>query len=286
MGRGGTSIIVDNGSTDDTLDLVRKQSGACLIANPENRGFAAAVNQGVEASDNDLILLLNPDVELLTAVDQLMDSARRHGLAAGRLVDQAGQTQAGFTLRRFPTPAALVCELCGINRLWPSNPVNRRYRCLDFNYDRPRLAEQPAGAFLMFRRDVWVKLGGFDERFYPVWFEDVDFCKLAVDAGYEIAYVPSVIARHQGGHSVGKISDGRRATYWCVSLLRYSAKHFNARAFRVMCVSVALNAIPRMLAGMVVGRTLSSVGSYLKIMRFAGHCWVNPQHVMNAPDNV
>lgn len=281
-----TAIIVDNASSDNTVDRVRTRSGVRLIANPENRGFAAAVNQGErEAGESDSILLLNPDVELLTAVDPLTESARRHGLAAGRLVDREGRTQEGFTLRRFPTPAALVCELFGINRLWPSNPVNRRYRCLDSNYDQPAMVEQP-GAFLMVRRDVWKKLGGLDEQFYPVWFEDVDFCQRAVDADYQIAYSPSVIARHEGGHSVGKIPEGRRATYWCVSLLRYGAKHFQPGAFRWICAAVALSSVPRMVVGMIAGRTLSSGGAYLKIMRFAGHCLVTPRHVRNAPITV
>ena len=277
-----TPIIVDNASSDHTLDRVGAGSGARRIANPENRGFAAAANQGARAAnEGEFILLLNPDVELSTAVDQLTESARRHGLAAGRLVDQAGRTQAGFTLRRFPTPSALVWELFGINRLWPSNPVNRRYRCLDRDYDQPAMVEQPAGAFLMVRRDVWNQLGGFDEQFYPVWFEDVDFCRRAVDAGYQIEYVPTVTARHKGGHSVGTIPPGRRATYWCVSLLRYGAKHFQPGAFRGICAAVALSSIPRMVAGMIAGRTLSSGAAYLKIMRFAGRCLVTPKHVRN-----
>jgi N-acetylglucosaminyl-diphospho-decaprenol L-rhamnosyltransferase len=278
-----TPIIVDNASSDNTVDQVGALKGVRLIANPENRGFAAAANQGArEADESEFILLLNPDVELVTAIDKLTESAQRHGLAAGRLVDRAGRTQAGFTLRRFPTPAALVCELFWINRLWPSNPINRRYRCLDRDYDQPGMVEQPAGAFLMVRRDVWNKLGGFDEQFYPVWFEDVDFCRRAVDAGYEIAYIPSVMARHEGGHSVGKIPEGRRATYWCVSLLRYGAKHFQPGAFRGICAAVALSSVPRMVVGMIAGRTLSSGGTYLKIMRFAGHCLVTPKHVRNA----
>ena len=283
-----TTVLVDNASSDNTVDLARARGGVRLIANAENRGFAAATNQGEKeagpphAGESEFILLLNPDVELLTAVDQLSESARRHGLAAGRLVDHAGRTQAGFTLRRFPTPAALVCELFGINRLWPSNPVNRQYRYLDRDLDQPALVEQPAGAFLMVRRDVWKELSGFDEQFYPVWFEDVDFCRRAVDAGYHIAYVPSVIGRHEGGHSVGSIPEGRRATYWCVSLLRYGAKHFQPGAFRWICAAVALSSVPRMVIGMIAGRTLSTVGIYLKIMRFAGHCLVTPGHVRNA----
>ena len=280
MAPGVGTVVVDNASSDQTLELLRARSGTRVISNPKNRGFAAAVNQGVhEAGESDFVLLLNPDVELLMAVDELTESAQRYGLAAGRLVDRAGQTQVWFTVRRFPTPTALVCELFGINRLWPSNPVNRRYRCLDQDYAQPALVEQPAGAFLMVRRDVWKKLGGLDEQFYPVWFEDVDFCRRAVDSGYQIAYCPAVRARHEGGHSVGKIPDGRRATYWCVSLLRYGAKHFPSGTFRWICAAVALSCIPRMVVGTIAGRTLSTVGSYLKIMQFAGHCLVTPKHV-------
>lgn len=274
------TVVVDNASSDRTVDLVRERGGAKLIANDQNRGFAAAVNQGVrEATGADFILVLNPDAELLTAIDPLVESAGRDGLAAGRLVDAAGNTQAGFTIRRFPTPVSLAFELMGINRLWPSNWVNRAYRYLDRDLDQPGPVEQPAGAFLMFRQDVWQKLGGFDEQFYPVWFEDVDFCRRAVDAGYRIAYVPSVAARHRGGHSVSRISSPRRASYWCVSLLTYAAKHFGPTAFRGICAVVVLSSVPRMVAGMISERTLSSVVTYCNIMRFAGLCLVSPGHI-------
>lgn len=275
-----STVVVDNASSDRTVDLVRARGVARLITNNKNRGFAAAVNQGVrETGGGDFILVLNPDTELLTAIDSLVESTERLGLAAGRLLDADGTTQAGFTIRRFPTPLSLAYELLGINRLWPSNPVNRSYRYLDRDLDQPGPVDQPAGAFLMFRRDVWAKLGGFDEQFYPVWFEDVDFCRRAVDAGYEIAYVPSVAARHKGGHSVSRISARRRASYWCVSLLTYAAKHFRPWPFRGICAAVVLSSVPRMVAGMISERTLSSVVTYCNIMRFAGLCLVSPGHV-------
>jgi len=275
-----STVVVDNASSDRTVDLVRAHGAAKLIANKKNLGFAAAVNCGVrEADGSDFILVLNPDTEVLTAIEPLVRSTERHGLAAGRLVNADGNTQAGFTIRRFPTPCALIFELLGINRLWPSNPVNRAYRYLDRDLDQPGLVEQPAGAFLMFRQNVWTKLGGFDEQFYPVWFEDVDFCRRAVDAGYEIAYAPSVVARHKGGHSVSRISAERRASYWCVSLLTYAAKHFRPWAFRGICAAVVLSSVPRMVAGMISERTLSSVVTYCNIMRFAGLCLVSPGHV-------
>ncbi len=275
-----TTVVVDNSSSDRTVERVRAWGGAKLIANSQNRGFAAGVNQGAgEARGGDFILVLNPDTQLLTAIDGLVEASERHSLAAGRLVDADGSTQAGFTIRRFPTPASLACELFGINRVWPSNPVNRKYRYLDRDLRQPGAVEQPAGAFLMFRQDVWQKLGGFDEQFYPVWFEDVDFCRRAVDAGYEITYVPAVVARHKGGHSLSRISRQQRASYWCVSLLTYAAKHFHPWAFRGICAAVVLSSVPRMVAEMISKRTLSSVVTYCNIMRFAGLCLVFPGHV-------
>jgi N-acetylglucosaminyl-diphospho-decaprenol L-rhamnosyltransferase len=268
-----TPIVVDNASSDRTVHLVRGYAPQVqLIANSENRGFAAAVNQGIYACDADYLLLLNPDAHLLTGIDSLIEASEKYGLAAGKLVDSGGRPQAGFTIRRFPTPAALIFELFGVNKLWPSNPVNRRYRYQDRDLDQPGPVEQPAGAFLMTRREVWNTLHGFDESFHPVWFEDVDFCKRAVDHQYQIAYVPSVQALHQGAHSVGQVPEGCRAVYWCVSLTRYAAKHFHAAGYRAVCLAVVLSSFPRMVARMIQDRSLQSVATYRKIVRFAGLC--------------
>src|ERR1700722_7891335 len=93
-----STVLVDTPSSDRTVDQVRARGGAKLIANQQNRGFAAAVNQGArEAGSSDLILVLNPDTRVLTAIDALVEASERHGLAAGRLVDAEGNTQAGFT---------------------------------------------------------------------------------------------------------------------------------------------------------------------------------------------
>jgi len=271
-------VVVDNASSDDTLSRVRSRAGVRLIANRGNRGFAAAVNQGVrEAGQAQLLLLLNPDVRLATPLDDLIDAGRRHGLAAGKLVGEDGRAQTGFALRRFPAPAALVLELFGINRLWPSNPVNRRYRYLDRDLDQPGPVEQPAGAFLMTRRDAWERLGGLDERFHPVWFEDVDFCRRAADAGYRIEYVPSVTARHAGGHSVRQVPRAYRAMYWCDSLLRYAVKHFAPLAYRGVCVAVIVSAVPRMVAGIVQERSLAPAAVYFKIVKLASRRLVSLQ---------
>ena len=138
-------VAVDNASQDNTRELVERRGAVKLIANLTNSGFASAVNQGVAELDTGLILLLNPDVELETPIDALECACRQDGvgLAGGRLVDRDGRVQTGFTLRRFPTPLTLVFEVLGVNRLFPPNPLNRRYRCLDLDLSEPGEVDQP-----------------------------------------------------------------------------------------------------------------------------------------------
>lgn len=272
-------VVVDNASRDGTAALVRTRPGVQLIANPDNRGFAAAVNQGVEALDNDLILLLNPDVELLTPVEPLVAACRREGigLASGRLQDAGGRAQAGFTLRRFPSAVTLAFEVLGINRLIRGNPVNRRYRCLDVDLGRSAEAEQPPGAFLMFRREVWQRLGGFDTQFYPLWFEDVDFCLRASNLGLKIQYVPEVQARHRGGHSIAGLNWPCREVCWYASLLKYAHKHYRPYAWRGLSAAVVLGSMFRAVFSMIRRRSIRPVTVYAKVVRMAGHLLISGQ---------
>jgi N-acetylglucosaminyl-diphospho-decaprenol L-rhamnosyltransferase len=286
MAPGLKPIVVDNASTDDSLLRVREREGIRVIANSENRGFAAAVNQAVASCPEfENVLLLNPDVNLLTQVDTLVDAltegSLKYRLSAGKLVDLNGRAQAGFTIRRLPTAASLIFELFGINRLWRSNPVNRAYRYLEKNLDEAGEVEQPAGAFLMVRGDVWRELGGMDEQFHPIWFEDVDLCRRAIDAGYRIQYLPDVVASHVGGHSVAKVPAGSRAVYWCVSLIKYASKHFREPAYRLVCAAVVLSSIPRAVAGMILERSFAPISTYSKIVRFAGLRFVSRRRGVN-----
>jgi hypothetical protein len=278
------ATVVDNASTDRTGEFTRRRPAAKLIANRENRGFAGAVNQGFGESDAGSILLLNPDVRLRTPLTALIEACQEHGLAAGQLTGSDDKPQTGFAIRRFPTAASLTLELLGINRLWPGNSVNRRYRYLDRDLQQPGPVEQPAGAFLMIRRDVWKQLGGFDENFHPLWFEDVDFCRRAVDAGYRIEYVPQVRAEHTGGHSVGKLPSARRQEYWYDSLLRYAAKHFRPWPYRGICMAAVFGMVPRTVAGMIREHNLNPVVSFFKITRFAGKRLVSRSQRYSNPD--
>ncbi len=272
------AVVVDNRSRDSTCELVRRRAAVTLIANPRNDGFAAAVNQGVSALDTQLVLLLNPDTELVSPIQELEEACLQAGtgLAAGQLTDEHGQPQRGFTLRRFPNASTLIFEVLGMNRMVPINPLNRSYRCLDLDLTQPTTAaEQPPGAFLMFRREVWQRLGGFDTQFYPVWFEDVDFCKRAHDLGLKIQYVPQVTAVHHGGHSIAGLEWQRREVYWYVSLLKYASKHFGPYAFRWVSAAVVLGSLFRTAIGVVTRRSFRPITVYAKIGRLAGRSLIS-----------
>ena len=268
---GAETVVVDNASVDGTIDEVGRR-GVRLIANTENRGFAGAVNQGFEEIKNPYILLLNPDAVILSSLEplrQACDLPNSAG-AGGQLVDADGRPQIGFMVRGLPTPAALVLEALLLNRCWPGNPVNRRYRCLDWDSSSRSVVEQPAGAFFMVRRAVWQELGGLDEGFFPLWFEDVDFCGRIRDRGFSLYYVPEAVAKHTGGHSVPQLPLEMRLIYWYRSLLRYSAKHFHPLAFRVVCLAVVMGSFLRGIGQSAVHRSFRPMAAYGRVASLAG----------------
>jgi GT2 family glycosyltransferase len=275
LSTGARVIVVDNGSTDETLEQVRRW-GADLIVNSDNRGFAAAVNQGIREITGDYILLLNPDAVIKSSLQPMLEACSRPGTGAvgGKLIGADQVLQAGFTARNLPTPAVLLLEVLLINRLWPTNPANWHYRCYGFDHDNPGEVEQPAGAFLMFRRNVWASLGGMDERFCPIWFEDVDFCKRLKDQGYRVYYEPDSVAVHQGGHSIQKILLEKRELYWYGSLLKYGFKHFPPATARGLCLAVTIGSLLRMALGIVIQRSFKPIGVYRKVIRLAGRSLV------------
>ncbi|MGB9455997.1 MAG: glycosyltransferase family 2 protein [Bryobacteraceae bacterium] len=275
LATGADVVVVDNGSQDGTLAEVASR-GVRVVANPDNRGFAAAVNQGFTVLHSPYVVLLNPDAVILGGLEAMRQACDLEGAAGagGCLLDAEGKPQIGFMVRSLPTPAALALEVLVLNRICPNNPVNRRYRAMAMDYSLRTAVEQPAGAFLMLRRAVWEELGGLDEGYYPLWFEDVDFCRRVATRGYVLFYTPEAVARHTGGHSIASISVQARCFYWYRSLLRYSARHFRPFAFRIVCLSVVAGSILRGAAGTLSQRRWTPLAAYGKVMRLAGRCLI------------
>ena len=225
-------VVVDNDSHDDTVLRVQAFAdthAVQLLRISHNLGFGAAVNHGARAASGNVLLILNPDtIAESGAVQATIECLDSTGAAAvgGALLASDGEPQRGFAFRTLPTLSALLCEVLLINQIWPRNPVNRHYRCLDADYSRQQEVEQPAGACFAVTREAWVSLGGFDPQFRPVWFEDVDFCARLLASGRKIVYCPAARFRHTGAHSVSKLDFVKKQTYWYENMLRYAKNHF------------------------------------------------------------
>jgi GT2 family glycosyltransferase len=261
-------VVVDNGSSDATREIVARLNGVKLLHFPENLGFAGGVNRGVAALDTEYVLILNPDCEVEAGLAEMAREAGT-GACGGLLLDSAGAPQKGFFVRRLPTPATLIFETLGLNRLSPNNRINRRYRCLDFDPSRAQEVEQPPGAFLMVFRATFLALGGMDEGFWPVWFEDVDWCARLRAAGYPVRYTPLARARHQGGASIRKIHWPFKELAWYGSLLRYATKHFGWSS-RLVGLAVAVASVPRSITGIFLRRQgFRALGVYARVFMIA-----------------
>ena len=282
-------VVVDNASTDGSASVAGSIPSVAVLHNTANVGFAAAVNQGFRVLESaDCVLVLNPDAELQSDLDPLVRwlDDPSVAIAAGVLCESAGVPQRGFTLRRFPTPAALAFENIGLNRVWPRNPVNRRWRCFDLDLTKACDADQPAGAFLLIRRQAWARIGGFDEGFRPVWFEDVDFCVRIKEAGYRIRYEPLAIAVHLGGHSICSLDWCQRQLYWYGNLLRFAGLHFRPWGLLLVALTVGFGAAIRgsweaLRRGSVA--PLRVVGVVLRLAAAAPRTSVRPVHCAGSP---
>lgn len=269
-------VIVDNASADDSVRRVEEFVAwhpVRLIANEQNLGFGAAVNQGAREATGDVLLILNPDAVAepgaVAAVLNCIQSTRADAIG-GALLESDGQPARGFAFRRLPTLWALVFEATLVNQLWPGNPVNRRYRCLDTDYSQQQQVEQPAGACLAITHTMWDKLGGFDEQFFPVWFEDVDLCKRLRDAGGKIFYCPEARFRHAGAHSVGQLSFRDRQLFWYANMLRYARKHFSAAQVLMVRLAIVKGMVLRSigaLCGARKARLKESLAAYWAVMK-------------------
>ena len=247
-------VMVDNNSKDDTVRTARTLPlQMYTLINAHNVGFAGAVNQALKVAEGDLVVILNPDlIATAGSLDKLAQALRTDTVgAAGGLLSEDGRPQKGFTVRRFPTLGTMLAEVLLVNRIWRGNPWNVRYRCLDLDYQTAQEVEHPAGACLAVKREAWERIGGFDESFFPVWFEDVDFCRRLRSAGWKILYCPDAIFMHAGGHSVNKLRFRDRQSFWYRNLLRYFAKHHSRWDLGLLRAGIAVGLLFRGLLSLM-----------------------------------
>jgi N-acetylglucosaminyl-diphospho-decaprenol L-rhamnosyltransferase len=269
-------IIVDNASSDSSLYFAREfRARLKVLINDRNLGYAAANNIGWRASHGARVLFLNPDTECfagaLEHLEQTLDSDESIWAVGGKLVDPAGTPQMGFNIRVFPSIGGIAAEMLFVDEIWPSNPwtgPNRQsgsWPAVD--------VDQPAGACLMVSRHALEAVGGFDEAFYPAWFEDVDFCRRIRRQGGRIRYQPEACFLHFGGHSLGQMSRQDFLKSYHRNQIRYFRKHHGARTAnrvkRLIALGLFLRSILSIAYPLVPNQSrMASARIYWKTARF------------------
>jgi len=207
-------LVVDNGSSAPL------PAGARVIRPGRNLGFAGGANAGAAEARGKILLILNPDVVPEGgALDRLLEGFAAHPEAAGlapRLTGPAGEPQTAWQLRRLPSPWA-----CLMQALLPLPDFSRPT-------SEPAAGapvEQPAAAALALRREALAAVGGFDVRFHPAWFEDVDLARRLHQAGLSLLYWPAARFRHLLGSTVPRLGYGPFLYIYYRNLTRYLAKH-------------------------------------------------------------
>ncbi len=218
-------IVVDNACRQDTATVLHEITpNAQYLANNENRGFAAAVNQGMRQSKGRYVLLLNPDTEFAPEVLKNMighlDSEQEVGIASAIIRYPDGKLQE--SIRRFPTLWNQLIVLYKLPHLFPC--LIKHYMMRDADPLKTQDVDSIMGAFMFIRRQLLETVGLFDERYF-IWFEEVDYCKMAHDAGWKIRHYTDVEITHHKGHSFSKLGTIRKQKWIRQSLRKYMKKH-------------------------------------------------------------
>jgi GT2 family glycosyltransferase len=239
-------IVVDNASADRSAAMVLAEFGnVTLIANERNLGYAEGNNQGIEASNGDYILLLNPDTEVKAgALDALLLFGSSHANAAAvgcRLVGEDLRVQR--SCRSFPNPAGVFYEYTGLSRLFPHSRRFGAYRMTWFHYNREAEVDQPMGSCLLLSRKAVEDVGQFDTDF-PIFFNEVDWCYRAKQKGWAVYFTPSAEVLHHGAAGTSQV---KPEMVWEShrSLLKFYDKHYrksmNPIAFKAISAAIKLN---------------------------------------------
>jgi hypothetical protein len=196
-------ILVDNASVDGSVETVRAAyRDVTIIANAENRGYAAAANQAIAASTAPHVLLLNADTRLRPgAIDALtahLDQNPDAAIVGPRLVNPDGVQQPSCF--DFRGPRHMFFELTFFGRLARFVPGLRSAYHPAYWPDGPGRMPWVLGAALAMRRDALASVGGFDESFF-LYYEEVDLCYRLAAAGWEVHFTPLAEVIHVGGAS-------------------------------------------------------------------------------------
>lgn len=255
-------IIVDNGSTDGSVEFVKKHyPNARLIANSENLGFAPAVNQGLKAASGDYLYILNQDLRFREGTTKTLlerlKSDSSIGLIGPKFVGFSGGTQK--SARSFPSYRHVFYRAMLLDRLFPRHREFAGWRMGWFDHETEMEVDQPMGALMLLPRTVVDKIGLMDEKFWLL-FNDVDYCRRLKSAGYKLLYYPAAVVEHHVGGSTGKIPY-RLKMISHFALFRYLAKYARPTEYLLLLLSglVLLVSLPFLLVGSFLRRCFTFI---------------------------
>ena len=203
--RGVETVVVDHGSTDGTLELVRSRFPEVAVLEEENRGLAYGWNSGVARTTGRYVLLLNSDAWLDDgALEALVAFADAHADAAvvgPRLRYPDGRLQR--SVRGFPTLWRLATEYLFLRKLAPRTRALNAFYGNGFAYDSTLEAEFLMGSVLLVRREAADTVGLFDEDFF-MFSEETDWCYRFRQAGWRVLFTPDAEFTHVGGATTKK----------------------------------------------------------------------------------
>jgi N-acetylglucosaminyl-diphospho-decaprenol L-rhamnosyltransferase len=240
-------IVVDHGSTDGTLELLRERFPDVRLVEQENRGLGGGSNAGMRVASGDYFLLLNSDAWAIgDAVERLVEFADAHPEAAvvgPRLSNPDGSLQR--SVRGFPTLWRLATEYFFLRKLAPRSRALNAFYGAGFAYDRVLEAEFLMGACLLVRREAADTVGLFDEDFF-MFSEETDWCYRFRQAGWKVLFYPGAEFVHVGGATTRR-NWGPMFREQVRGHLRFLAKHRGGheaeRARRLLLVSLRLRGL-------------------------------------------
>jgi GT2 family glycosyltransferase len=246
-GTGAETIVVDHGSTDGTLDLVRTRWPDVRVIEQENKGLGGGSNAGMRVASGRYFLLLNSDAWLKEgALDKLVAFADEHPEAAvvgPKLLNPDGTLQR--SVRGFPSVWRLATEYFFLRKLAPRSRALNAFYAGGFEHDAIRPADFVMGAAMLVRREAADAVGLFDEDFF-MFNEESDWCYRFRQAGWEVLFYPGAEVFHVGGATT-KQNWQRNYREQVVSHLRFLAKHQGMReaerARRMLIASLLLRGL-------------------------------------------
>ena len=242
----GNVLIVDNGSTDNSLSLVpNDKTYINIIREKINHGFGKACNIGAKYTDSKYILFLNPDTKINeSSINQSINFMEKQsssdvGICGIQLKDKHGISA---SCSRFPSVFNILSSSIGLSKLFFKLGAPMK----DFSHESSIEVDQVMGAFFLIRRDLFNKCNGFDEQFF-VYFEEVDLSKRIKDLGFKSFFLADCNAFHAGG-GVSQQVKAKRLFYSIRSRILYSRKHFNFLSYMfVYFMSLLVEPFPRIV---------------------------------------